>query len=78
MFSNKIQNLDDLFAEDDAKALETARKEIAQENAAWEALPQNEKDRVNAERQQKLEKFFETNEAEDDLLEDDEDEDDEE
>lgn len=43
----------DPFAEYEAELLEQARKRIAAEDAAWEALPQSEKDRIMAEREAK-------------------------
>jgi hypothetical protein len=45
-----MQTLHELIAEEEAKLEAKANAEIAAERAAWEALPQAEKDRINAER----------------------------
>lgn len=47
-------SLHELMAEDEAKALEQTRREIAAEDAAWKALPQSERDRISAEREAKF------------------------
>jgi predicted Fe-S protein YdhL (DUF1289 family) len=52
--TNKIQPLGDLFAEEENKALEKARAEIAQETADWHALPEEEKQRINREREERF------------------------
>jgi hypothetical protein len=51
--SDKRVTLGDLFLEEETRLLEKGREEIAQEKAAWDALPQSEKDRINAEREAK-------------------------
>lgn len=40
------QSLDELFAQEEAQRLAQARKDIAAEKAAYDALPQEEKDRL--------------------------------
>lgn len=45
-----MPTLHELMAEEEAKLEAKAKAEIAAERAAWEALPQAEKDRINAER----------------------------
>jgi hypothetical protein len=42
-------NLFDMIAEDEAKAVAATRAEMAAEKAAYDALPQEEKDRRTAE-----------------------------
>jgi len=48
--NRKMQTLDELMAEDDAKREAQTKAEIAAEDAAYHALPQAEKDRIQAER----------------------------
>jgi hypothetical protein len=71
-----MKTLHELMAEEEAKLEAKAKVEIAAEDAAWAALPQAEKDRINAERDAYWAKFDETytddHEPEDE--EDDEDE----
>lgn len=45
-----MSTLAEFFAEEEKKLEEKAKAEIAAERAAWDALPQAEKDRINAER----------------------------
>lgn len=70
----KISTLGDLMAEYEAERLAEARKEMEKEQAAWDALPQSEKDRIFAEREAKWEALEAAAEEPDD----DEDEEDEE
>lgn len=73
MTEKKYFTLDELFSRDEEERLAKVKAEMAAEKAAWDALPQEEKDRVNAER----EKFWESMEDNSvDSSEDDEDEDD--
>lgn len=48
------QTFADIFADYEEKRLAQSRAEIAKEDAAWEALPQSEKDRIMAEREAKF------------------------
>ncbi len=69
-----MTNIWDLFKEEEERRLEAERKIIAAEDAAWQALPQAERDRINAEREAKWDAFFSA--LDDEALEDeDEDED---
>lgn len=45
------KTIDELFADEEAAALEKGRAEIAAEDAAWAALPEAEKIRILAERE---------------------------
>lgn len=49
METANMSTLADFFAEEEKRLEEKAKAEIAAERAAWEALPQAEKDRINAE-----------------------------
>lgn len=64
--------MSDPFAEYEQELYEKGQAEIAQEKAAWAALPQSEKDRLNAEREARLEAMW--GEESDEDSEDDEDE----
>jgi hypothetical protein len=59
-----LQDLSSLFTEEENKALERATREIAAEKAAWDALPQAERDRILADGEAKLEAMFAATEAE--------------
>jgi hypothetical protein len=48
-----MTNIWDLFNEEEERLLAEGRAEIAAEDAAWQALPQAERDRINAEREAK-------------------------
>lgn len=71
----------DMIAEDEAKALEATRKEIAAEDAAWNALTDKQQDAVNEARAERW-RQMELDAAEDDFAprceyeDEDEDEDD--
>jgi len=70
-----MTNIWDLFNEEEERLLKEGRAEIAAEDAAWQALPQAERDRINAEREAKWDAFF-SGVSDDEALEDeDEDED---
>ncbi len=60
------------FDEYDLECEAKAKAEIAAEKAAWDALPQAERDRIMADRQARLEAFFDAPDSDDD---DDDDED---
>ena len=71
-----MTNIWDLFNEEEERLLAEGRAEIAAEDAAWQALPQAERDRITAEREAKnaeWDALLSDEEPEDD--EDDEDED---
>ena len=53
-----MPDLADLFEEENAKALEKIRKEMAAEDAAWKALPESEKLRIMQEREAKMNALF--------------------
>lgn len=72
MMAPKITTLDELFSQEEAEREAKGRAEIAAERAAWDALPQAEKDRWRAEREAKWEAMEAA--AEDDDGTDDEDE----
>lgn len=55
--AQKFTTLDDLFSEEEEKRVEQNKINIAAEKAAWDALPQAEKDRINAERDKFWEDF---------------------
>lgn len=69
------QTLGDIFLEEEKRLLEKGREEIAQEKAAWDALPESEKQRINAEREAR---FANTPDSTDSGEDEDEPEDDEE
>lgn len=48
-----MTNIWDLFNEEEERLLAEGRAEIAAEDAAWQALPQAERDRIIAEREAK-------------------------
>lgn len=52
-----MTNIWDLFNEEEERLLAEGRAEIAAEDAAWQALPQAERDRINAEREAKNAKW---------------------
>lgn len=70
-----MQDMNELFQQEEDKALAQIRTEMAEEQKRWDALPQAERDRLNAERQTRLEALFDDvgDEASED---EDEDEDD--
>ena len=72
--TNKIYTLDELFAQDEEKRIAETKAEMAKEKAEWDALPQSEKDRINAEREAYWDKF--AGPSEDDPDEEEEDEED--
>lgn len=51
--------IEDVFAEYERELEERGRAQLAAEDAAWNALPQGERDRINAERTARLEAFGE-------------------
>lgn len=55
---NEPMDFDELMREEEANAYERTKAEIAAEQAAWEALPQAERDRINSERTARLDAFF--------------------
>jgi hypothetical protein len=65
-----MTNIWDLFQEEEERLLEKGRAEIAAEDLLWRALPQAERDRINAER----EALFDISDEELDEDEDDDDE----
>jgi hypothetical protein len=60
-----MTNIWDLFKEEEERRVEAERKLIAAEDAAWQALPQAERDRINAEREAKWDALFSEEEPED-------------
>jgi hypothetical protein len=48
--ATQFQDLASLIMEEQEAALAKTRAEIAAEKAAWDALPQSERDRIQAER----------------------------
>ena len=68
-----MTNIWDLFKEEEERRVEAERKLIAAEDAAWQTLPQAERDRINAERWAKWDALFSA--APDDEEPEDEDED---
>ena len=76
---NEPQDFADLMREHDAELYERGQREIAEELAAFNALPQEERDRLNAESEAKAAAFADALEqAEDDDGEEEDEEDDEE
>jgi hypothetical protein len=76
-------NIWDLFKEEEERRVEAERKIIAAEDAAWQALPQAERDRINAEREAKWDALYSAlddealeEELEDELEDEEEDNDD--
>ena len=55
----------DMFNEEEERRVAAERKLIAAEDAAWQALPQAERDRINAEREAKWDALFSEEEPED-------------
>jgi hypothetical protein len=72
--SDKRVTLGDLFLEEETRLVEKARVEIAQEKAAWDALPQADKDRINAEREAQYENMVPDNPDDDEQDEEQEEE----
>jgi hypothetical protein len=74
-----MTNIWDLFNEEEERLLEEGRAEIAAKDAAWQALPQAERDRINAEREAKWDALFSgvSDDEQPDDDDDDEDDDDE-
>ena len=68
-----MTNIWDLFNEEEERRVAAERKLIAAEDAAWQALPQAERDRITAEREAKWDALFSA--APDDEEPEDEDED---
>ena len=68
-------NIWDLFNEEEERLLKEGRAEIAAEDAAWQALPQAERDRILAEREAKRAEWDALYSALDDEALEDEDED---
>ena len=50
--------MNDPFAEYEAELYEQGQRELAKEKADWDALPQAEKDRINAEREARIDAMF--------------------
>lgn len=72
----KFESMADLMAEHEAELEAKGKAELAKERAAWEALPQVERDRILAERQAKWDALETTTEqADEDEEDEDEDED---
>lgn len=46
----QLKTLEELFAEEEAKRLASEKAQIAEEDATYHALPQAEKDRLQAKR----------------------------
>lgn len=46
-----MQSLDDMFREEEEKAIAKVQKEDALAKEIWDSLPQAEKDRINAEKE---------------------------
>lgn len=76
--SDKRVTLGDLFLEEETRLVEKARVEIAQEKAAWDALPQSDLYRINAEREAQYKNMAPDNPDDDEQDEEQEEEDDEE
>jgi len=74
--TRELKTMDELFAEDEAKRLADGKKQIAAEDAAYHALPQAEKDRLQAERDAHWARIADAEEAagDDDETDDDEEE----
>ena len=53
-----MQDLNDIFAAEEERLLAEGRAAIAAEDAAWNALPQAERDRILAEREGKWDALF--------------------
>ena len=73
--NRKIMSLDEMFNDEDTRKLEETRAEIAKEKAEWDALPQAERDRINAAREDKLNNMFSAAESSTDEEEEEEEED---
>ncbi len=73
--SQKTYTLDELFAQDEEERLAKTRAEMAAEKAAWDALPQEEKDRINAEREAYWDQFETPADVDDDEDEEEDDDD---
>lgn len=75
--SREMKTLDELFAEEEEKRLAKEKAEIAAEDAAYKALPQEEKDRLDAEREaywQRIEDAAAESDEDEDEAEEEEDE----
>lgn len=65
----------ELFREEEERRVQEERKLIAVEDAAWNALPQAERDRIIAEREAKWEALSDEPETDDEDEEEDDDDD---
>jgi hypothetical protein len=65
----------ELFREEEERRVAAERKLIAVEDAAWNALPQAERDRIIAEREAKWEALSDEPETDDEDEEEDDDDD---
>lgn len=76
--NNKPGDMNDIFKDYEDERMAQVKVEIAAEDAAWDALPQAEKDQITAAKEEAAAKLWDTaNEGGDDLdEEEDEDEDD--
>lgn len=72
-----MENLDNLFEEEEARLLAEGREEIATMDALWAALSQAERDAIIAEREARLAAFVEDDDEDYDDEDYDDDEDDE-
>ena len=74
MTAKKTESLDDFFSEEEARLVAEAKAEAAAKKAAWEALPQAERDRISAERAERYETMFDHADEDQNEEEDEEDE----
>ena len=73
-----MQDLNDIFAAEEERLLAEGRAAIAAADAAWNALPQAERDRIQAERAARLDALPDEPETDDEEYEDEEEDDDDE
>jgi len=55
-----VKDMNDIFAEYEQERVEQVKVELAAEDAAWNALPQAERDRIIAEKQDAAAKLWDT------------------
>jgi len=65
-------SIGDIFAEEEALRLNQARSEIEAEDAAWNALPPEEREKITSAREERLAGFSEDLDDDDDDEEEDE------
>lgn len=72
---NEVRDMNDVFSEYESELEEKTKREIAEEEAVWNALPQKMKDTINEAFEARMNEFHSSANDDDDLEEEDDDED---